>query len=75
MSQENIFGLVGRAMRKLRHAGMRKEAQELGEAVQGAQSYEIACKMVDDYLDLIPKPTEAEIEADWDRHWAELEDE
>ena len=68
--QENIFGVVGRAQRKLRNAKMHKEADELGEAVWGAQSYELACKMVEDYLALIPAVSVEEADAEWDRHWA-----
>jgi len=70
IEQENIFGIVGRAMRELRNAKMHKEAKELGEAIQGAQSYELACKMVEDYLALIPAVSEEEVNAEWDRHWA-----
>jgi len=72
MNHENIFGIVGKAMRELSHAGMHDEAKELSSTMWECKSYDEAVMLVNKFLGMIQesKMSEEEADAEWDRHWA-----
>ena len=72
IEQENIFGIVGRAMKQLRRAKMGDKASELAQKVQECKSYKEACDLVDFYLAQIPYDEE-KADREWDRLWASMD--
>lgn len=71
---DNIFGIVGEAMRELRKAGMDDKGRELATRVRDCQSYDEAVALVDSYLALIEK-SQADIDREWDEYWMEQDEE
>jgi len=68
MYGDNIFGIVGDAIRQLKRAGLRDKAKELPIKINKTKSYDEACALVDKYLEAIP---EKDADKEWDEYWGE----
>lgn len=46
----NIFGILGAAMRKLRHCAQYDQANEMSQRVKNSDSYEEALSIISEYV-------------------------
>jgi len=74
MYGDNIFGIVGNAMKQLRRAKMSDKADELAQKVNDCKSYDEACALVATYLAMLPD-AEGKADKEWDEHWGKQDNE